>query len=441
MLRSAFKSTSMVTSVPPCRRPHGRKFNKHQYAIIKGVFIFPQGRSDSGRFVRARARRGDRLQERLPGGRAAEGAGRRGEPREARQVKTARVVEMPSGDRRRQRHARRLRPGHGRDQGRRAACRPSPSTSAAPCAASSSRASSPPTTSCAPSRRRPRSQARARFGLPRAGRRTGSIRGDGHRPSGARGAGRGEARPPPCGDALRGGAHRQGRVRRGRGQPEVADSRYQDALEEVQSRRSHRLRAAGGGGAGPAAVRHTAVYASFPGVVEQRRTSVGEFLAAGAPCSISSASIPCGSARKCRSATPAASVPGRPCASGRSAPREYTGRIARLSPTINERNRVLLVEADVPNDGSLRAGSFARAVIVTGQPWRPPPCPPAPSSPSPACRRSSPCRAARPSRRRSPPAAAPRMDGGALRRHVGDAVVLDPARRASPSAWWSRAES
>ncbi|MCA1815718.1 MAG: HlyD family efflux transporter periplasmic adaptor subunit, partial [Acidobacteria bacterium] len=43
----------------------------------------------------------------------------------------------------------------------------------------------------------------------------------------------------------------------------------------------------------------------------------------------------------------------------------YVGRIVRLSPTITEQSRVLVVEADVPNDGSLRPGSFARGDIVT----------------------------------------------------------------------------
>ena len=42
-----------------------------------------------------------------------------------------------------------------------------------------------------------------------------------------------------------------------------------------------------------------------------------------------------------------------------------TGRIARLSPAINEQSRMLLVEADIPNDGRLRAGQFVRAEIVT----------------------------------------------------------------------------
>ena len=42
-----------------------------------------------------------------------------------------------------------------------------------------------------------------------------------------------------------------------------------------------------------------------------------------------------------------------------------TGKIARLSPAINEQSRMLLVEADIPNDGKLRAGQFVRAEIVT----------------------------------------------------------------------------
>jgi multidrug efflux pump subunit AcrA (membrane-fusion protein) len=43
----------------------------------------------------------------------------------------------------------------------------------------------------------------------------------------------------------------------------------------------------------------------------------------------------------------------------------YTGQITRLSPVIAEQSRVLLVEADVRNNGKLRPGSFAHAEIVT----------------------------------------------------------------------------
>ena len=47
-------------------------------------------------------------------------------------------------------------------------------------------------------------------------------------------------------------------------------------------------------------------------------------------------------------------------------PGNFTGRVTRLSPTITERTRVLQMEADIPNaNGALRAGSFARATVVT----------------------------------------------------------------------------
>ena len=45
---------------------------------------------------------------------------------------------------------------------------------------------------------------------------------------------------------------------------------------------------------------------------------------------------------------------------------EHVGRVARLSPAIQEQNRTLAIEAEIPNDnGLLRPGSFARAAIVT----------------------------------------------------------------------------
>jgi multidrug efflux pump subunit AcrA (membrane-fusion protein) len=44
---------------------------------------------------------------------------------------------------------------------------------------------------------------------------------------------------------------------------------------------------------------------------------------------------------------------------------EHKGRVARVSPSISEQNRTLLIEAEVPNEGSaLRPGAFAKAEIV-----------------------------------------------------------------------------
>src|SRR5262249_43692533 len=47
-------------------------------------------------------------------------------------------------------------------------------------------------------------------------------------------------------------------------------------------------------------------------------------------------------------------------------PTVYRGRVVRLSPIVQEQNRTLLVEAEVPNDrGFLRPGAFARVDLVT----------------------------------------------------------------------------
>ncbi len=45
----------------------------------------------------------------------------------------------------------------------------------------------------------------------------------------------------------------------------------------------------------------------------------------------------------------------------------YSGKTARVSPSIRESDRMLQVEADVPNPGGLRAGLFARAEIVISE--------------------------------------------------------------------------
>jgi multidrug efflux pump subunit AcrA (membrane-fusion protein) len=47
-------------------------------------------------------------------------------------------------------------------------------------------------------------------------------------------------------------------------------------------------------------------------------------------------------------------------------PTVYRGRVVRLSPIVQEQNRTLMVEAEVPNErGFLRPGAFARVDILT----------------------------------------------------------------------------
>lgn len=45
----------------------------------------------------------------------------------------------------------------------------------------------------------------------------------------------------------------------------------------------------------------------------------------------------------------------------------YAGRLARVAPAIRQADRMLQVEADVPNPGTLRAGLFARAQIIVNK--------------------------------------------------------------------------
>jgi RND family efflux transporter MFP subunit len=149
-------------------------------------------------------------------------------------------------------------------------------------------------------------------------------------------------------------------------QARVAESRYQDALEEIRNRQAVATQRRAEVALARQQLADTAVYAAFDGVVQQRIAAPGEFLAAGAPI----AEIVKVNPLRFR-----ADVPERDAASVRvgqsvqlavdGAQGQFTGRVTRLSPTISERTRVLQMEADIPNDGVLRAGSFARATIVT----------------------------------------------------------------------------
>ena len=102
------------------------------------------------------------------------------------------------------------------------------------------------------------------------------------------------------------------------------------------------------------------------GAVSERRASVGEFLAAGAPVA---------TIVKLHPLRLRLAVPERDSTSVRvgqsvvvtveGVAGEHKGRVARVSPSISEQNRTLLIEAEVPNEGStLRPGAFAKAEIV-----------------------------------------------------------------------------
>ncbi|HEX5707731.1 MAG TPA: efflux RND transporter periplasmic adaptor subunit [Pyrinomonadaceae bacterium] len=145
----------------------------------------------------------------------------------------------------------------------------------------------------------------------------------------------------------------------------VAESRYQDAVEEIRNRQALLSQRRTELALARQQLQDTAVHAPFDGVVEEKSASVGEYLAAGAPVV---------RIVKMNPLRFQAEVPEREAATIRSgqmlrvtvegSQRAYAGRIVRLSPVIKEQSRVLVVEADISNDGLLRPGSFARAEIV-----------------------------------------------------------------------------
>jgi len=146
----------------------------------------------------------------------------------------------------------------------------------------------------------------------------------------------------------------------------VAEGRYQDALEEVRTRQAVLLQRRSELELARQQLDDTVITAPIDGAVSERRASVGEYLAAGAPVATMVKLHPL----RLRLAVPEREASGvrvgQPVlvmvegASG-----EPRGRVARISPAISEQSRTLLVEAEVNNeDAALRPGAFAKADIV-----------------------------------------------------------------------------
>jgi RND family efflux transporter MFP subunit len=148
----------------------------------------------------------------------------------------------------------------------------------------------------------------------------------------------------------------------------VAVSRYQDGLEEIRNRQGLLAQRRTELALAKQQLADTNVYAPMEGVVQEKKASVGEYLAAGAPV----VDIVRIDPLRLR-----VDVPEREAHSIRNGqsvrvtvegdPESYLGYVKRLSPTISEQNRVLAVEADVRNSGRLRPGAFVKAEIVTDQ--------------------------------------------------------------------------
>jgi RND family efflux transporter MFP subunit len=146
----------------------------------------------------------------------------------------------------------------------------------------------------------------------------------------------------------------------------VAESRYQASIEEVRDRQALLAQRKSELALARQQLADAALYAPIEGAVRERKTSVGEFLAAGTPVAIIVRAHPLRLKVLVPERDAVAIRVGqvtRVRVEGDSV--EHAGRVVRISPVFEKQNRTLTVEAEVENrQGRIRAGSFATAEIL-----------------------------------------------------------------------------
>ncbi|MFM1767787.1 MAG: hypothetical protein RJA22_316 [Verrucomicrobiota bacterium] len=148
----------------------------------------------------------------------------------------------------------------------------------------------------------------------------------------------------------------------------VALNRYEAGLEEARTRQAalHQRRAELDLAAKQ--LSDTRLRAPFDGAIQARVASLGEFLATGSPVLLLVRTDPLRLRLEVPERLAAGIQPGQALRLRvEGLPEPVPGQIARVSPAISEPARMLVVEADIPNQGFLRPGLFVRADLVTRQ--------------------------------------------------------------------------
>jgi RND family efflux transporter MFP subunit len=152
-------------------------------------------------------------------------------------------------------------------------------------------------------------------------------------------------------------------------QLQIAEGRYQDALEEVRNRQAVLAQRRSELALARQQLEDTSLESPIDGVVRERHAFAGEYRSAGTPIVTVVRQHPLRlqlAVPERAAARVAAGQVVRVTVEGDA--EAYRGRVARLSPAITEGNRTLAIEAEVPNEaGRLRPGMFARAEIVTDE--------------------------------------------------------------------------
>ncbi|MBN9693411.1 MAG: efflux RND transporter periplasmic adaptor subunit [Verrucomicrobia bacterium] len=149
---------------------------------------------------------------------------------------------------------------------------------------------------------------------------------------------------------------------------QVMLNRYSDALQEARERKAILAQRRAEFEIARQAVQDTSLRAPFDGVVQARLTNVGEFLPAGSPVLTVVQVDPLRlrlDVPERQSMSVQVGQPIRVSFDGDT--NHYTGTVARVSPALDQRTRLLRVEGQLKNPGHLRPGAFARAEIVVAE--------------------------------------------------------------------------
>ena len=148
----------------------------------------------------------------------------------------------------------------------------------------------------------------------------------------------------------------------------VALNKVESALDEARTRQATLAQRRAEVDIAGKQLKDTSLRAPFDGVIQARLAGLGEFLQTGTPVVTLVRADPL----RLRLEVPERDAAG--VRAGQSVrvrvegvTNLVTGRLARISPAITESSRMLISEADIPNDGALRPGLFVRAEIVTNE--------------------------------------------------------------------------
>lgn len=148
----------------------------------------------------------------------------------------------------------------------------------------------------------------------------------------------------------------------------VAENRYQDAIEEVRQRIALVAQRRIERDIASQQLTDSTLLAPFDASVQDRRASPGEYLRAGDPVLTLIQMNPLRLRLEVSERDAPLINTGQVVrARVEGIAKEHAGRLVRISPAIDQLRRVLIVEADLPNDGTLHPGMFARANLVVNQ--------------------------------------------------------------------------